>query len=154
MQHLKEAWITESNQAPTKWGTTHQAKDTLKSNQSSVCFGVDTMRLTFVVHYSFRTMTLSWKAPCGATVVWNCSLNIYGNDDPQKLKICWLIACLHPSRKVHTWIEICASLNHRKKTKADGSRLIPRKHTETLVLLSVQKNISHTAVIIELCLLI
>jgi len=27
--------------------------------------------------------------------------------------------------------------NHRKKTKADGSRLIPRKHTETLVLLSV-----------------
>jgi len=24
-------------------------------------------------------------------------------------------------------------LNHRKKTKADGSRLIPRKHTETLV---------------------
>ena len=44
--------------------------------------------------------------------------------------------CLHPSWKVHTWIEICASLNHRKKTKADGSRLIPRKHTETLVLLS------------------
>ena len=32
--------------------------------------------------------------------------------------------------------EICASLNNRKKTKADGSRLIPRKHTETLVLLS------------------
>ena len=28
-------------------------------------------------------------------------------------------------------------MNHRKKTKADGSRLIPRKHTETLVLLSV-----------------
>jgi len=26
-------------------------------------------------------------------------------------------------------------LNHRKKTKADGSRLIPRKHTETLVVL-------------------
>jgi len=34
-------------------------------------------------------------------------------------------------------IEICASLNHRKKTKADGSQLIPRKHTETLVLLSI-----------------
>jgi len=34
-------------------------------------------------------------------------------------------------------MEICASLNHRKTTKADGSRLIPRKHTETLVLLSV-----------------
>jgi len=28
-------------------------------------------------------------------------------------------------------------LNHRKKTKADGSRLVPRKHTETLVLLSI-----------------
>jgi len=28
-------------------------------------------------------------------------------------------------------------LNHRKKTKADGSRLIPGKHTETLVLLRV-----------------
>jgi len=53
------------------------------------------------------------------------------------LKICWSIPCLHLSWKVHTWIEICASLNHRKKTKADGSRLIPRKHTETLVLLSV-----------------
>ena len=53
------------------------------------------------------------------------------------LKICWSIPCLHPSWKVLTWIEICASLNHRKKTKADGSRLIPRKHTETLVLLSV-----------------
>ena len=52
------------------------------------------------------------------------------------LKICWSIPCLHPSWKVHTWTEICASLNHRKKTKADGSRLIPRKHTETLVLLN------------------
>jgi len=53
------------------------------------------------------------------------------------LKICWSIPCWHPSWKVHTWIEICATLNHRKKTKADGSRLIPRKHTERLVLLSV-----------------
>ena len=53
------------------------------------------------------------------------------------LKFCWAIPCLHPSWKVHTWIEICASLNHRKNTKADGSRLIPRKHTETPVLLSV-----------------
>ena len=50
-----------------------------------------------------------------------------------------LIPCLHLSWKVHTWLEICASLNHRKKTKADGSRLIPRKHTETLVLLSDHK---------------
>ena len=53
------------------------------------------------------------------------------------LKICWSIPCLHPSWKVHTWIEICANLNHRKQMKTDGSRLIPRKHTETLVLLSV-----------------
>ena len=53
------------------------------------------------------------------------------------LNIFWSIPCLHPSWKVHTWIEICASLNHRKKTKADSSRLIPRKHTETPVLLSV-----------------
>ena len=56
------------------------------------------------------------------------------------LKICWSIPCLHPSWKVHTWIEICASLNHRKKTKADGSRLIPRKHRERLVLLNVVDN--------------
>jgi len=53
------------------------------------------------------------------------------------LKIYWSIPCLHPSWKVHTWIKIRASLNHRKKTKAEGSRLIPRKHTETLVLFSV-----------------
>ena len=38
---------------------------------------------------------------------------------------------------MHTSIEIRASLNHRKKMKADGSQLIPRKHTEILVLLSV-----------------
>jgi len=53
------------------------------------------------------------------------------------LKLCWSIPCLHPPWKVHTWIEIGASLNHHKKTTADGSRLIPRKHTETLVLFSV-----------------
>ena len=40
------------------------------------------------------------------------------------LKICWSIPCLHPSWKVHTWIEVCASWNNRKKMKADGSRLI------------------------------
>ena len=56
------------------------------------------------------------------------------------LKIFWSIPCLHPSWKVLTWTEICASLNHRKKTKADGSRLIPRKRTETLVLLSDLSN--------------
>jgi len=55
---------------------------------------------------------------------------------------CWSIPCLLPSWKVHTWIEICASLNDRKKTKADGSRLIPRKHTETIVLLSEKLYVS------------
>jgi len=65
---------------------------------------------------------------------WGCE--ILGEID-FLLKIYWSIPCLHPSWKVHTGIEICASLNHRKKTKADSSRLIPRKHTETLVLLSV-----------------
>jgi len=35
-------------------------------------------------------------------------------------------------------------LNHRKKTKADGSRLIPQKHTETLVLLSVTFDTNET----------
>jgi len=45
---------------------------------------------------------------------------------------------------VHTWIEICASLNHRKKTKADGSRLIPGKHTETLMLLSIVQEVCET----------
>ena len=59
------------------------------------------------------------------------------------LKFCWSIPCLHPSWKVHTWIEICTSLNHRKKTKADDSRLIPRKHTETLALLSVRSACTH-----------
>jgi len=57
------------------------------------------------------------------------------------LKICSSIPCLHPSWKVHTWIEICASLNHRKKMKAEPSRLILRKHTETLVLLSMSIDI-------------
>ena len=53
------------------------------------------------------------------------------------MKNCWPIPCLHPSWRVglHTWICICASLNHRKKTKAKRSRLIPRKNTETLVVL-------------------
>ena len=59
-----------------------------------------------------------------------------------RLKICWSIPCFHPPWKVHTWTGICASLNHRKKTKANGSRLIPRKHTETLVLLSVYFDLS------------
>jgi len=53
------------------------------------------------------------------------------------LKMCWSILCLQSSCRVLTWIWICASLNHCKKMKAEHSRLIPWKHTETLVLLSV-----------------
>jgi len=60
------------------------------------------------------------------------------------IEICWSIPCLQPSWKVYTWIEICASLNHRNKMKAEGSRLIPRKHTETLVLLSMAILVSVT----------
>ena len=33
-------------------------------------------------------------------------------------------------------------MNHRKKTKADGSQLIPQKHTETLVLLSIADDVT------------
>jgi len=32
--------------------------------------------------------------------------------------------------------DMCKFESSQKKTKADGSRLIPRKHTETIVLLS------------------
>jgi len=52
------------------------------------------------------------------------------------LKICWLILCLPSWWRVHTWIQICASLHHRKEMKAERSRLILRKHTENLVLLT------------------
>ena len=41
---------------------------------------------------------------------------------------------LTPCWKVRTWLQTCASLNHRK---AEHSRLIPRKHTENLELLTV-----------------
>ena len=90
---------------------------------------------------SFAVIAHNTEQQCGLVLRW-----FYLNKDwaclilreiDFLLKICWSIPCLHPSWKVHTWIEICASLNHRKKTKADGSRLIPRKHTETLVLLGI-----------------
>jgi len=41
-------------------------------------------------------------------------------------------------------------LNHRKKTKADGSRLIPRKHTETLVLLNVEHSLKLLGIVLKL----
>jgi len=40
-------------------------------------------------------------------------------------------------------------LNHRKKTKAGGSRLIPRKHTETLALLNVHNHESTTVIVAQ-----
>jgi len=39
---------------------------------------------------------------------------------------------------------VCPSLNHLKKMKAERSRLIPRKHTETLVLITLD-SISNTS---------
>ena len=98
---------------------------------------------------SIVVLSLFFSAVASAFQLFTCKLclqfsglrmrNFMWNRFP--IKICWSIPCLHPLWKVHTWIEICASLNHCKKTKADGSWLIPRKHTETLVLLCVFKNI-------------
>ena len=43
------------------------------------------------------------------------------------IKNLWLIPCFfHLSSEV-TWMQICANLNHRKKMKAEPSRLIPLK---------------------------
>jgi len=41
---------------------------------------------------------------------------------------------LTPVVGARAWIQVCASLNHRRKMKAEPSRLIPRKHTENLFL--------------------
>ena len=94
--------------------------------QSSVCF------LSAVTSAFFNLSPVSFA--CNFQD-WGC---VILRDIDFLSKICWSIPCLHPSWKVHTWIEICASLNHRKKTKANGSRLIPRKHTKKLVLLNVK----------------
>jgi len=40
-----------------------------------------------------------------------------------------------PVLKQVTWIQICASLNYRKKMKAEPSRLIPRKLIANLELI-------------------
>jgi len=48
-----------------------------------------------------------------------------------------LIPCLFHLLSEITWIQICASLNHRKKMKAETSRLIPRNPTEILEFLFV-----------------
>jgi len=45
--------------------------------------------------------------------------------------------CLSYVWRVVTWIQTCASLNHREKMKAKPSRLIPRKPTENLKLVTV-----------------
>ena len=43
------------------------------------------------------------------------------------IKNLWLIPCFFHLWSEATWIQICASLNHRKKMKAEPSRLIPLK---------------------------
>ena len=48
-----------------------------------------------------------------------------------------LVPCLFHLWREVTWIQMCPSLNHRKKMKAEPSRLIPRKPTENLELLFV-----------------
>jgi len=85
-------------------------------------------QMLFIVKYVLSTIRFYFNKDWGCVIFREINF---------LLNICWSIRCLHPSWKVHTWIEICASLNHRKKTKADGSRLTPRNHIETLVLLSV-----------------
>ena len=73
-------------------------------------------------------------------------LNFTRNRFPIKnLLIDSLLAYNHRGKlQVYAWIEICTSLHHRKKTKADGSRLIPRKHTETVHLLVLFKCLTLT----------
>jgi len=45
-------------------------------------------------------------------------------------------------------IQICAILNHRKRWKANSSPLVPRKHSENLVLLTVPSFIYETLPIV------
>ena len=52
---------------------------------------------------------------------------------PRKSVSNWAPHLLTPA--LVTWIQICASLHHRKKMKAEPSRLIPRKPTENQKLL-------------------
>ena len=63
-----------------------------------------------------------------------CKQGINQQDPIKNLLIDSLLTAIVESTYLNR--DMC-SLNHRKKTKADGSRLIPRKHTDTLVLLSV-----------------
>jgi len=78
-------------------------------------FFFDVNRKTCWIHRGFEQLSSSsgwlfmakkWRANMLACAVVKGLMGI--------LKICWSIPCLHPSWKVYTWIEICASLNHRK----------------------------------------
>ena len=48
------------------------------------------------------------------------------------IKNLWLIPCLFHLWSEVTWIQICASLNHREKITTEPSRLISRKPIENL----------------------
>jgi len=50
------------------------------------------------------------------------------------IKNLWLIPCLFHLGSAVIWIQIYASLNHRKKMKAEPSRLIPLKPIENVEL--------------------
>jgi len=54
------------------------------------------------------------------------------------IKNLWLIPCFFHLWSEVTWIQICASLNHRTKMKAEPSRLIPLKPIENVELFIVQ----------------
>jgi len=53
------------------------------------------------------------------------------------IKNLWLIPCFFHLWSEVTWIQICASLNHRKKMKAEPSWLIPLKPIENVELFIV-----------------
>ena len=62
----------------------------------------------------FNRRSISCKITHQLNKDWGC---VILHEIDLLLKICWSIPCLHPSWKVHTWIEICASLNQRKRRK-------------------------------------
>jgi len=53
------------------------------------------------------------------------------------IKNLWLVPCFFHLWSEVTWMQICASLNHRKKMKAEPSWLIPLKPIENVELFIV-----------------
>jgi len=72
----------------------------------------------------------SYCEPCSLNHVWFYEWNKQGI----YRGALQLIPCLFHLWNEVTWIQICATLNHRKNMKAEPSRLIPQKPTENLEL--------------------